>query len=197
MLYLRQSGSERLSISHDRNPTAKRLSWLRRCCGFGLGCVQGTIILDEGQELHGQKHSGETYFSISRRAGGRYRTQHTYSPVFERGQHAAAGQYRQEMKWGCFVKKVDLSSTQGALCTVSVFFILHFTYLGAVRGRTQRTPPRAYGPLIDAASGIQYCSNSLRDERWRDTTRYDTRCYFSARSKADMSRLNLPHGNDN
>jgi len=32
---------------------------------------------------------------------------------------------------GCFfVKKVDLSSTQGALCTVSVLFILHFTYLG-------------------------------------------------------------------
>jgi len=29
-----------------------------------------------------------------------------------------------------FCKKVDLSSTQGALCTVSVFFILHFTYLG-------------------------------------------------------------------
>ena len=28
------------------------------------------------------------------------------------------------------MKKVDLSSTQGALCTVSVFFILHFTYLG-------------------------------------------------------------------
>jgi len=47
------------------------------------------------------------------------------------------------MKWGAgvFCKKVDLSSTQGALCTVSVFFILHFTYLG--RGecvRTQRTP---------------------------------------------------------
>jgi len=48
---------------------------------------------------------------------------------------------RQEMKWGWvfFCKKVDLSSTQGALCTVSVFFILHFTYLGF-----QRTP--AYGP---------------------------------------------------
>jgi len=25
--------------------------------------------------------------------------------------------------------------------------------------------------------------------------RYDTRCYFSVRSKADMSQLNLPHGN--
>jgi len=28
-----------------------------------------------------------------------------------------------------FVKKVDLPPTQGALCTISVFF-LHFTYLG-------------------------------------------------------------------
>ena len=26
---------------------------------------------------------------------------------------------------------------------------------------------------------------------------YDTRCYFNMRSKADMSQLNLPHGNDN
>ena len=26
---------------------------------------------------------------------------------------------------------------------------------------------------------------------------YDTRCYFNVRSKADMSQLNLPHGNDN
>jgi len=49
-------------------------------------------------------------------------------------------------KWGgC--KKVDLSSTQGALCTVSVFFILHFTYLGGGCVRTQRTPP-AYGPVL-------------------------------------------------
>ena len=39
-------------------------------------------------------------------------------------------------------KKVDLSSTQGALCTVSVFFlILYFTYLGGGCVRTQlRTP---------------------------------------------------------
>ena len=28
-------------------------------------------------------------------------------------------------------------------------------------------------------------------------SRYDTRCYFNVRSKADMSQLNLPHGNDN
>jgi len=43
-------------------------------------------------------------------------------------------------KWEVFFcKKVDLSSTQGASCTVSIyFFILHFTYLGYVR--TQRTP---------------------------------------------------------
>jgi len=30
-----------------------------------------------------------------------------------------------------------------------------------------------------------------------DTIRYDTRCYFNVRSKADISRLNLPHRNDN
>ena len=28
-----------------------------------------------------------------------------------------------------------------------------------------------------------------------DTIRYDTRCYFNVRSKADISQLNLPHGN--
>ena len=29
-----------------------------------------------------------------------------------------------------------------------------------------------------------------------DTIRYDTRCYFNAHSKADMSQINLPHGNN-
>jgi len=41
-----------------------------------------------------------------------------------------------------FVKKVDLSSTQGALCIVSVFFISHFTYWGC----THPTHPPVYGP---------------------------------------------------
>ena len=30
-----------------------------------------------------------------------------------------------------------------------------------------------------------------------DTIQYDTRCYFNVRSKADISRLNLPHGTEN
>ena len=30
---------------------------------------------------------------------------------------------------------------------------------------------------------------------FRVVVRYDTRCYFNVRSKADMSQLNLPHGN--
>ena len=32
---------------------------------------------------------------------------------------------------------------------------------------------------------------------YRTRIRYDTRCYFNVRSKADTSRLNLPHGEDN
>jgi len=31
----------------------------------------------------------------------------------------------------------------------------------------------------------------------RSLRRYDTRCYFNMRSKADISQLNLPHGTDN
>ena len=31
----------------------------------------------------------------------------------------------------------------------------------------------------------------------REELRYDTRCYFNVRSKADISQLNLPHGTDN
>ena len=36
-----------------------------------------------------------------------------------------------------------------------------------------------------------------RQVHFLDTIRYNTRCYFNVRSKADMSRLNLPHENDN
>jgi len=36
----------------------------------------------------------------------------------------------------------------------------------------------------------------LRQIRWCAAVQqtYDMRCYFNVRSKADMSRLNLPHG---
>jgi len=37
---------------------------------------------------------------------------------------------KKKWKIGVFCKTVDLFSTHSALCTVSVFFILHFTYLG-------------------------------------------------------------------
>jgi len=33
--------------------------------------------------------------------------------------------------------------------------------------------------------------------RLGEDLRYDTRCYFNVRSKADISQLNLPHGTDN
>jgi len=54
---------------------------------------------------------------------------------------ARSGPYnRQEMKWGVFFCKiVDLFSTHGALCTVSVFlFYILLIWRGGVR--TQRTP---------------------------------------------------------
>ena len=39
------------------------------------------------------------------------------------------------------------------------------------------------GPTAPESSTLRY-----------DTIRYDTRCYFNVRSKADMNRLNLLHG---
>jgi len=66
----------------------------------------------------------------------------------------SAGPYAgNEMGGGC--KKVDLSSTQGALCTVSVFFILHFTYLGV------RTHPTH--PLLTGLVGIEQLVGGMRD----------------------------------
>jgi len=48
---------------------------------------------------------------------------------------------------------------------------------------TQRSASRA--------ANRRYCALA------QPTMRYDARCYFNVRSKADMSQLNLSHGNDN
>jgi len=42
---------------------------------------------------------------------------------------------------------------------------------------------------------VYLCSEC--EKRFSSRTRYDTRCYFNVRSKADISQLNLPHGTDN
>jgi len=40
-------------------------------------------------------------------------------------------------------------------------------------------------------------NNALTRRRCVRIVRYDTRCYFNLRSKADTSQLNLPHGTNN
>jgi len=42
-----------------------------------------------------------------------------------------------------------------------------------------------------------YLRSTMAESRLNGTIRYDTRCYFNVRSKADISQLNLPHGTDN
>ena len=44
-------------------------------------------------------------------------------------------------------------------------------------------------------AGESGCKSYISDDQAR-TIRYDTRCYFNARSKADMNQLNLPHWTD-
>jgi len=54
-------------------------------------------------------------------------------------------------KWGVFCKKVDLSSTQGALCTVSVFF--YFTFFFLFGG--------AYAPNAPLPTGLCYVLSAV------------------------------------
>ena len=63
-------------------------------------------------------------------------------------------------------------------------------------GAQQQTSGSEAKPENDGM-GWDRRTDGQTDRRTSDTIRYDTRCYFDARSKADISRLNLPHGNDN
>ena len=73
-------------------------------------------------------------------------------------------------KWGVvFVKKwkiggvlykVDLSSTPGALCTVSAFFILHFTYLGGAYA--PNAPPLPTRPADVYSNQLSYLVDPFR-----------------------------------
>ena len=47
------------------------------------------------------------------------------------------------------------------------------------------------------AEGPSYSQVTLCFHVFEITSRYDTRYYFNVRSKADISQLNLPHGNNN
>jgi len=48
--------------------------------------------------------------------------------------------------------------------------------------------------MLEVEPTEQHVGMTVRSDR-NDTIRYDTRCYFNVRSKADISQLNLPHGN--
>ena len=62
-----------------------------------------------------------------------------------------------------------------------------------------RAGGRRQGQLVvtsrHAVEHLGQVGRALQDRLLR--TRYDTRCYFNVRSKADTSQLNLPHGNNN
>jgi len=44
---------------------------------------------------------------------------------------------------------------------------------------------------------VLYAPDGQANTALYSTIRYDTRCYFNERSKANMGQLNLPHGTGN
>ena len=90
----------------------------------------------------------------------------------------------------------DRTSSSGRQC-----------WINANRGSWQLF---ARGPLLTRDKDLSklYACERVDTRQWhewhsqplestRHTIRYDTRCYFNVRSKADISQLNLPHGTDN
>ena len=80
------------------------------------------------------------------------------------------------------------------------------THQAAAKVTSQNRPPaktaKTKRPLGEVNSPSPFTSdtssfNNSSCNTHMVTIRYDTRCYFNVRSKADISQLNLPHGTDN
>ena len=62
---------------------------------------------------------------------------------------------------------------------------------------TGRRPPATWYVHTRALPAIEMFHRCRKSVAWHSgRIRYDTRCCFNVRSKADMSRLNLQHGDD-
>jgi len=61
---------------------------------------------------------------------------------------------------------------------------------GVARGPQLTNPGQVVGKQHLPPTHVPYSTA-------RPSIRYDTRCYFNVRSKANMRQLNLPHGTDN
>ena len=70
-------------------------------------------------------------------------------------------------------------------------------------GRLKNRTVQNYGPaenILFSRFELMHvqCSQHMNSSSEHvHSIRYDTRCYFNVRSKADISQLNLPHGTDN
>ena len=72
------------------------------------------------------------------------------------------------------------------------------TFEGINRIIIRQTVPNINDPVTKNISLYLYHIDTSLVSGERDSKiRYDTRCYFNVRSKADISQLNLPHGTDN
>ena len=86
---------------------------------------------------------------------------------------------------------------QTALGKLVRSMVVHIEYDLSIREcmRRTRNHDATFIPETETKPSIRRSNFWSRNQSGLKTIRYDTRCYFNVRSKADMSRLNLPHGN--
>jgi len=84
------------------------------------------------------------------------------------------------------------------LCIICIIIDVYDVYMSNL----PRNILHLVSHINDIWAKLRYCHSPCpqlchRCQQGVETIRYDTRCYFNARSKADISQLNLPHGTDN
>ena len=103
-----------------------------------------------------------------------------------------SGEASYELLYSVYLYLYLLCFEVATLC--GAWHLLRSTVRRAKRTWTWKTPPSSSSTRSDWQNSAEiYCSTLYL----YDTIRYDTRCYFNVRSKADISQLNLPHGTDN
>jgi len=98
-----------------------------------------------------------------------------------------------EKNYAMQYKKVQKSSWNEPDSSSLLLLLLSLIFSGAF-SQTRASPSFRRLRFGSPADHVRSVSDSTASWNW---IRYDTRCYFNVRSKADMSQLNLPHGADN
>jgi len=100
--------------------------------------------------------------------------------------------------WKLYLPSTNAKSPTGKKLT-KTFSILHNVHLYTTLQK-KTVKPVHFTQIYQYTGSLTELSNVFKVPPFpfqvTHLVRYDTKCYFNVRSKADISQLNLPHGTD-